>query len=387
MGRAAVAIVESTPMTPCFFYGALCHAPLRKVVLGRDLAAQKATLAGYNRFWANAAAFPTLVAGGEGIDGCLVQDLSTEEIARLTYYAKTQGYHMLAAPVTATNGDSLLARVCFADEGGDKPGEAWDIALWADLWAETMIEAARDVMAQYGHTPAERLRRRCAQMLVRSGARVRARQLRADTETLRRKVDTADVVCRQVRWPYGAYFAVEEYQLAHRRHDGAMSGFLDRAVFISGDAAIVLPYDPVRDRVMLIEQFRPGPFARGDANPWLIETVAGRIDGGETPEQAARREAMEEVGLELRALHAGPNYYPSPAAKAEYLYSFVGIADLPDQSAGLGGLEVEAEDIRSHVISFDRLMELVASGEVDNAPLLILAYWLSGKRAAFRAAI
>ena len=137
----------------------------------------------------------------------------------------------------------------------------------------------------------------------------------------------------------------------------------------------------------MIEQFRAGPYARGDANPWLIETVAGRIDGGETPEEAARREAEEEAGLTLKALIAGPRYYPSPAAKAEYIYSFVGIADLPDSAAGLGGLASEAEDIRSHVISFDRLMALVDSGEIDNAPLQLIAFWLARERPRIRADI
>lgn len=180
--------------------------------------------------------------------------------------------------------------------------------------------------------------------------------------------------------PYNAYFAVEEHDLNYRRFDGSMGPLLNRAVFISGDASIVLPYDPVRDRVMVIEQFRAGPYARGDANPWLLEAIAGRIDGGETPEEAARREAVEETGLHLKKLLPGPRYYPSPAAKAEYLYSFIGIADLSDDKAGKGGLASESEDIRSHIITFDRLMELVSSGEVDNAPLLVLAYFLQALR-------
>ena len=55
-----------------------------------------------------------------------------------------------------------------------------------------------------------------------------------------------------------------------------MSDEVNRAVFISGDAVTVLPYDPRRDRVLLIEQFRAGPFARGDDQPWLLEAIAGR---------------------------------------------------------------------------------------------------------------
>ncbi|MCX8507662.1 MAG: NUDIX hydrolase, partial [Rhodobacteraceae bacterium] len=87
---------------------------------------------------------------------------------------------------------------------------------------------------------------------------------------------------------------------------------------------------------------------------------------------------------DLHRLLPGPRYYPSPGAKAEYLYSFIGIADLPDEKAGIGGLADEAEDIRSHIIPFARLMDLVGSGEVDNAPLLVLAYFLQVQRPLLR---
>jgi nudix-type nucleoside diphosphatase (YffH/AdpP family) len=188
------------------------------------------------------------------------------------------------------------------------------------------------------------------------------------------------------RQVYANYFAVEESDLTFRRFDGEMSREVNRAVFISGDAAVVLPYDPVRDRVLLVEQFRMGPHGRGDPQAWLIETVAGRVDGGETPEEAALREAREEAGLDISELIPALNYYPSPAAMAEYLYTFVGIADLPDDAAGIGGLEGEAEDIRAHVVPFATLMELVESGEANTAPLALLAYWLDRNRTRIRAA-
>jgi len=162
---------------------------------------------------------------------------------------------------------------------------------------------------------------------------------------------------------------------------------VSRAVFISGDAVTVLPYDPVRDRVLLIEQFRPAPMARGDAQPWLLEAIAGRIDPGESPEQAARREAFEEAGLVLGDLLPVAQYYPSPGAKSEFLYSYVALTDLPDGAAGVFGVEGETEDIRGQLVDFADLMALVASGEAANAPLILTALWLQRERARLRAVV
>lgn len=176
--------------------------------------------------------------------------------------------------------------------------------------------------------------------------------------------------------PYANYFSVEALQLRHRRHRGDMSPQMQRAVFVSGDATVVLPWDPVRDRVMLIDQFRAGPAARGDAQPWFYETIAGRIDAGETPKDAALREAIEEAGLHITNLIPGPNNYPSSGAVAEYLYLFVGIADLPDSAAGFGGMDAEDEDIRSHLIARSELTRMALDGTIRNGPLLTLAMWL-----------
>jgi nudix-type nucleoside diphosphatase (YffH/AdpP family) len=189
-----------------------------------------------------------------------------------------------------------------------------------------------------------------------------------------------------VRQVYGGYFAVEEFDLRFRHFDGGISGEVRRGVFLSGDAVVVLPYDPGRDRVLLIEQFRMGPHGRGDPQPWLLEAPAGRVDGGETPEETARREAREEAGLEFGALIPAHAYYPSPGAMAEYLYTYVGLADLPDGMVAAGGLASEAEDIRSHLVPFDRLMAMVGTGEVNTAPLILLAYWLAVNRDRLRRA-
>ncbi len=176
--------------------------------------------------------------------------------------------------------------------------------------------------------------------------------------------------------PYAKFFSVEELVLRQRRHRGDWSPEMLRAVFVSGDAAVVLPYDPIRDRVLLIDQLRAGPMARGDRQPWFHETVAGRVDPGETPEQAALREAVEEAGLSIRQLIPGPHNYPSPGILSEYLYFYIGIADLPDEVGGFGGLDSEDEDIRSFILPRAELTAMAMAGQIRNGPLLTLALWL-----------
>ncbi|MGB8623169.1 MAG: tellurium resistance protein, partial [Paracoccaceae bacterium] len=93
----------------------------------------------------------------------------------------------------------------------------------------------------------------------------------------------------------------------------------------------------------------------------------------------------EEAGLSFGALHAVHSYYSSPGAKSEYIYSFLGIADLPETAEGLGGAPDEGEDIRAHVIGWAQLMALMDSGEIENAPLVLSVLWLARHRERLRA--
>lgn len=370
-------------MSDFFFYGTLCHPPLLRAVLGREVDAVPARLPGFSVTWAEDTAFPMIESGGAGADGLYVPGLTKADVARLDFYEA--GFAFVTRDVTVeTARGAATARVYFPEPGHWRPGAPWRLSDWVAQWGEVAVATAGDFMGQFGIVPAERLRARYGMMLMRGGARVRAaREMPAFS--LRRTPGEGDVAETRVAQVYANYFAVEEYDLRFRRFDGTMSREVNRGVFLCGDASVVLPYDPVRDRVLVIEQFRMGPHARGDLRPWLLEAPAGRVDGEETPETAARREAEEEAGLTLSALIPASNYYPSPAAMGEYLYTYIGIADLPGDAAGLGGLATEAEDIRAHVIPFARLMELVESGEVNTAPLIILAYWLERNRARLRA--
>ena len=236
------------------------------------------------------------------------------------------------------------------------------------------------VMRAWGHLRADEVARRLPSLRVEAASRVRA--VEAAPRVLR--VGEGAVEPGGIKPSHAGFFGLDLHRLRHRRFDGAMSPWLTREVFVAGDAVTVLPYDPVRDRVLLVEQLRMGPLGRGDPLPWQLEAIAGRIDPGETPEEAARREAVEEAGLVLGRLEKVAEYYPTPGAVTEYLYSYVALCDLPDGVARVFGAAEEAEDIKGHLLSFDRLVEVLASGEIGNAPLLLTVLWLQRERGRLR---
>lgn len=382
MGHAALD-VKPQGMGPAFFYGTLCHGPLLQAVLGRLPDTRPARLPGFALFWVEGEDFPVVEAApGAVAEGLLAEGLTEADQARLDFYFgwSSGGAREMAVDV---DGAEVTARVSLARAGRWRTGAPWRLADWQARFGDLAVATAEDIMALYGQAPAEAVAARREVMRVRAASRLRARVDPAPAEVRRATgPETVTVVGRTQ--PYARFFAVEEYDLSYPRFDGADSVVVNRAAFVSGDAVTVLPYDPPRDRVLLVEQFRAGPFARGDRRPWSLEAVAGRIDPGETPEDAARREAEEEAGLTLGALLPVAGYYSSPGAKTEFLYSFVALADLPDGAAGVFGLAEEAEDIRGHLLGFEALMALVASGEVNNGPLILTALWLERERGRLR---
>jgi len=377
-------------MKPLFLYGTLRHAPLLAAVSGDDtLRGTPAMLDGHAIAHAvdlNGAVqtFPLFTArAGARAEGLLITP-GAEAQARLDAYERAFGYDLSTITVQ-TGAGAVEAGIYLPQASLWQAGAPWSLAQWVRDCGALTVETAREVMALLPHTPPAAVMARYRMLEMRVASRRRA-QGAASPATLRRSPQPGDVVIEDYATPYAWFFGVEEAHLRFRRFDGTLSAPVRRAAFVMGDAVTVLPYDPARDAVMVIEQFRFGPLARGDTNPWSLEPIAGRIDPGESPEAAVRRETREEAGLELGALLAIGAHYPSPGAVTEFLFSYIGLAELTAAEEGVNGLASEAEDIRAHVIGFDRLMALVDSGEVQNGPLLLSAHWLARHRDRLRAA-
>ena len=192
----------------------------------------------------------------------------------------------------------------------------------------------------------------------------------------------ADIQIIEQKTVFQGYFRIDRYRLRHKLFAGGWSGEVMREIFERGHAAAVLPYDPVRDTVALVEQFRIGAMSAG-RDPWMIEVVAGIIDAGETPEGVVRREALEESGVTLTALAPMYTFLASPGGTSETCALYCGRADL-SQAGGIHGLAEENEDIRVLVMPADEALALLAQGKVENATAVIALQWLALHRDRLR---
>lgn len=368
-------------MAAIFIFGTLCHPPLFEVVAGCPLEGRPALLPGRRVVWVAGKSWPML-AEGDGASGLLI-DVSDNILARLESYEACFGYHLTDITVDTSDGPVSAQGWSPTDARGD-PGAPWSLADWAAEWGALTTLAAAEAMRQLETYPPSEVGHRFGILRSRAQSYLSASQWQRPTK-VGRGATRADTRVEAHERPYEKFFGVEEIEARFRQFDGTWSAPVDRAVFRVADAVTVLPYDPVRDRILLIEQVRFGALAQGDAAPWLLEPIAGMIDGGETPEATARREAEEEARVTLGALHFVSRYYPSPGGVAQVLFSYVAEADLPDNITGIAGEAHEGEDIQSHLVSFDEAVILLETGDMANAPLILSFQWLMMHRDRLRA--
>ncbi len=183
---------------------------------------------------------------------------------------------------------------------------------------------------------------------------------------------------------YKGFFSLLRYRLRHRLFRGGWSPPFTRELFERGHAVAVLLYDPEQDAVVLVEQFRIGTIATAGPH-WMLETVAGIVDPGETPEQVARREALEEAGCAVTALEPIATYYPSPGGSSETLTVFCGRVDSRG-AGGVHGLADEHEDIRVVVLPAEEAIARLDRDELRNASTVIAVAWLARHRERLRRA-
>lgn len=177
---------------------------------------------------------------------------------------------------------------------------------------------------------------------------------------------------------FEGFFRIERYRLRHRLFSGDWSHPLVRELFERGHAAAVLPYDPIRDEVVLIEQFRVGAL-NAPGGPWLMEIVAGIIEADETTEDVVKRESIEEANCNITDLIPLYNFLVSPGGTTESVALFCGRVDTT-HAGGVHGASEEGEDIKVHVVAVDAALALLRTGKINSVSAIIALQWLALNR-------
>ena len=183
---------------------------------------------------------------------------------------------------------------------------------------------------------------------------------------------------------YGGFFRLERLGLRFSLFEGGWSAPIEREVYAQSHAAAVVLYDPVADRVVLIEQFRAAAI-NAPGGPWQIEIVAGLIDPGETPEDVVRREAVEEAGCSVEGVELIGEFLLSPGGSSDRMFLYCARID-SSEAGGIHGLIEEGENIRVFTMATDDAMAAISDGRIGNATCVIGLQWLALNRTRLRAA-
>ena len=203
-------------------------------------------------------------------------------------------------------------------------------------------------------------------------------KLQTKNALMQARYSSDDVELVSKKEGFKGFFSLIVNRFRHRKFDGGWSAEIEREVFTKTEAAAAILYDPKNDLVALVEQFRAGCMA-SEYGPWCLETVAGMLEPGETPDQLIVREIQEEAGVVPDTLHKITSYYSTPGVCNEKIHLYCAECDL-SSAGGVHGLESEHEDIMLHVFPAVDALDVMLQSRMNNAATLISMLWLERYR-------
>ena len=172
---------------------------------------------------------------------------------------------------------------------------------------------------------------------------------------------------------YSGFFSLNKYEFTHKKHNGEWTSTVEREIFSGAHVSTLLPYDPIKKEIILIQQFRAGVLSRYDES-YLLEIVAGIVDEGENPEQTAIRECFEETGCEVKKIHPIQSYFPAPGSSESFYHIYLGEIQAFDGER-IKGLEKENEDILVKSFKIDEVRQMLKEKKIMNGLTLVALQW------------
>ena len=362
-----------------FVFGTLKSETLRTIVLGRGLApidVCTASIKGFCVYWAKEGPFPVMVPQESSeAHGLVLKNLSDVDVERLNYYEL--GFDYVLSPTSVeTNVGLAKVSAYFCNNSDMATKKLWSYDDWLSDHSEIQYIAAKEFLDFFGTKYSDTAQAMYNRIFKR--AEVYANEATSLGNVIEKGPESStNIQVENIQREYLGFFALNQISLKYSQFDGDISELKNRVILMGSEASLILPYDPILDKVLLVEQFRIGPFCRGDRTPWVFEPVAGIIEVGETPEEAAKREVFEEAGLEVTQLVKMGSGYPNPGEATSYFYNYIAIVDLSEYSPGIYGAKNEGEDIRTHVIDFTTVLNWSVSNKLRVLPLNTMVLWLA----------
>ena len=362
-----------------FVFGTLRSDTLREIVLGRDMSSDdicEATIKDFQVYWAKEGPFPVMIPEPNSeAYGLVLKNLSEPDVERLNYYELGFDY-VLATTSVETHAGQIGVSAYFCNRSDMATSKLWSYDDWLSDHSEIQYLAAREFLDFFGTKFGDTAQVMYNSILKRAEVFVSESSTPSSALEIGPDLNT-NIQIEDLKREYLGFFALNQVDLKYSFFDNSTSGLKSRTILMGSEASLILPYDPILDKVLLVEQFRIGPFCRGDKAPWVYEPVAGMIEFGEKPEDAAKREVFEEAGIQVTNLVKINSGYPNPGEATTYFYNYIGIVDLSDYSPGIYGVRDEGEDIRTHVIDFKEVLSWSISNKLRVLPLTTMVLWLA----------
>ena len=362
-----------------FVFGTLRSDTLREIVLGRDMSSDdicEATIKDFQVYWAKEGPFPVMIPEPNSeAYGLVLKNLSEPDVERLNYYELGFDY-VLATTSVETHAGQIGVSAYFCNRSDMATSKLWSYDDWLSDHSEIQYLAAREFLDFFGTKFGDTAQVMYNSILKRAEVFVSESSTPSSALEIGPDLNT-NIQIEDLKREYLGFFALNQVDLKYPFFDNSTSGLKSRTILMGSEASLILPYDPILDKVLLVEQFRIGPFCRGDKAPWVYEPVAGMIEFGEKPEDAAKREVFEEAGIQVTNLVKINSGYPNPGEATTYFYNYIGIVDLSDYSPGIYGVRDEGEDIRTHVIDFKKVLSWSISNKLRVLPLTTMVLWLA----------
>ena len=362
-----------------FVFGTLRSDTLREIVLGRDISSDdicEATIRDFQVYWAKEGPFPVMIPEPNSeAYGLVLKNLSEPDVERLNYYELGFDY-VLATTSVETHAGQIGVSAYFCNRSDMATAKLWSFDDWLSDHSAIQYLAAQEFLDFFGTKFGDTAQVMYNSILKRAEVFVSESSTPSSALEIGPDLNT-NIQIEDLKREYLGFFALNQVDLKYPFFDNSTSGVKSRTILMGSEASLILPYDPILDKVLLVEQFRIGPFCRGDKAPWVYEPVAGMIEFGEKPEDAAKREVFEEAGIQVTKLVKINSGYPNPGEATTYFYNYIGIVDLSDYSPGIYGVRDEGEDIRTHVCDFKEVFNWSISNKLRVLPLNTMVLWLA----------